>query len=190
MPTPYTLAGFPTGLGWIGVLGEAGQVTRILIGQDSLRGILQAVLEREELTLADVEIADWCPELEDLLTRFADGEPVELSRVRLKWPRALTPFRRRVVAATRKIPWGQTISYGELARRSGSPGAARAVGTVMSSNRFPLVIPCHRVVSGGGGLGGFTAPRGTDLKRQLLANELAVPVIADSSFATRKAGRK
>jgi methylated-DNA-[protein]-cysteine S-methyltransferase len=190
MTTPYKLAGFHTGLGWIGVLGEAARVTRILIGHDSLQAILQAVLEREELTLAEVEIADWCPELEDLLTRFADGEPVELTSVRLSWPRALTPFRRRVVAATRKIPWGRTVSYGELARRSGSPGAARAVGTVMSSNRFPLVVPCHRVVSGGGGLGGFTAPRGTDLKRQLLANEVSVPEIADSSFATRKVGRK
>jgi len=190
MSEQHKLAGFETGLGWMGVLGAAARVTRILIGHDSLQGILQSVLEREELTLAEVEIADWCPELEDLLTRYAGGEPVDLSGAKLSWPHTLTPFRRRVVAATRKIPWGQTISYGELARRSGSPRAARAVGTVMSTNRFPIVIPCHRVVSAGGGLGGFTAPRGTDLKSQLLANEASVPVIADSSFATRKGRRK
>ena len=190
MSPQYRLAGFQTELGWMGVLGAATQVTRILIGHDSLNGILQSVLDREELTLAEVEIADWCPELEDLLTRYAGGEPVDLSGVTLSWPNALTPFRRRVVAATRKIGWGQTISYGELARRSGSPRAARAVGTVMATNRFPIVVPCPRVVSGSGGLGGFTAPRGTDLKRQLLANEAAASVIAESSFATRKGGRK
>lgn len=189
MSEQFELAVFETGLGWFGALGHEGQLTRILIGHDSPQSILQAVLDREQLTLAEVEVADWYPELEKLLTQYGDGQPVDLSGIKLTWPQILTPFRQRVVRATRKIPWGQTVSYGELARRSGSPKAARAVGTVMASNRFPIIIPCHRVVAGGGRLGGFSAPRGTELKIQLLANEAAVPVSAHSSFATRKAGR-
>ena len=83
----------------------------------------------------------------------------------------LTPFGRRVVAACRRIPWGQTRSYGELAAECGSPGAARAVGSVMAKNRYPLIVPCHRVLAAGGELGGYSAPDGLKMKRRLLAME-------------------
>lgn len=82
-----------------------------------------------------------------------------------------TTFQRQVVAHCRQIPVGETASYLELARRAGHPRAARAVGTVMSSNRFPLIVPCHRVVGSNGGLGGYSAPDGLDMKRRLLALE-------------------
>ncbi len=86
-----------------------------------------------------------------------------------------TSFRRRVVQACREIPRGETISYGALAERAGSPGAARAVGSVMARNRFPLIVPCHRVV-GANSIGGFSAPDGVFLKRRLLAAEgVALP---------------
>ena len=58
----------------------------------------------------------------------------------------LTGFGRKVIAACRQIAWGETLTYGELARRAGRPGAARAVGSVMARNRVPLIVPCHRVV--------------------------------------------
>ena len=62
---------------------------------------------------------------------------------------------------------GHTVTYGELATRSGTPGAARAVGSVMARNRVPVVIPCHRVVAAGG-MGGFSAPNGLQLKQRML----------------------
>ena len=80
-----------------------------------------------------------------------------------------TEFQSRVLAACREIPYGTTVSYGELARRSGHPGAARAVGQVMATNRLALVVPCHRVVASAGGLGGYGG--GLALKRRLLALE-------------------
>ncbi|MBU0607391.1 MAG: methylated-DNA--[protein]-cysteine S-methyltransferase [Armatimonadetes bacterium] len=80
-----------------------------------------------------------------------------------------TAFQTRVLAACRAIQYGATISYGELARRSGHSGAARAVGQVMATNRLALVVPCHRVVAGAGGLGGYGG--GVDFKRRLLALE-------------------
>lgn len=76
-----------------------------------------------------------------------------------------TPFRLQVWAALRTIPFGQTLTYGELARRLDRPGAARAVGGACGDNPVPLVVPCHRVVASRG-LGGWSGPPG--LKEALL----------------------
>jgi methylated-DNA-[protein]-cysteine S-methyltransferase len=94
--------------------------------------------------------------------RFTDV-PLELDR--------LGPFTRRVVELCRAVPPGRTASYAELAIQAGSPGAARAVGNAMATNRFPLIVPCHRVVCARGHLGGYSAPQGLAMKRRLLAAE-------------------
>jgi methylated-DNA-[protein]-cysteine S-methyltransferase len=80
-------------------------------------------------------------------------------------------FQRQVWAALLRIPHGETRTYGELARRLGREGAARAIGTANGANPLPLLIPCHRVVAANG-LGGYSG--GTALKRRLLALEGAV----------------
>ncbi len=80
-------------------------------------------------------------------------------------------FQRRVLAACRRIPAGSFLTYGELARRVGRPGAARAVGRAMATNPAPLIIPCHRVISSTGALCGFSAAGGLALKRRLLDHE-------------------
>ncbi|MBK9468556.1 MAG: methylated-DNA--[protein]-cysteine S-methyltransferase [Gammaproteobacteria bacterium] len=67
-------------------------------------------------------------------------------------------FHRRVFATARAIAPGNTVTYGELARRLGTPGAARAVGQALGANPFPIVVPCHRIVAADGSLGGFSAP--------------------------------
>jgi methylated-DNA-[protein]-cysteine S-methyltransferase len=71
-----------------------------------------------------------------------------------------------------RIPYGETRSYGEIADRLGSPGAARAVGRANATNRLPLVVPCHRVIAADGTLGGFNG--GLHLKERLLAHERRV----------------
>jgi len=80
-----------------------------------------------------------------------------------------TPFQRRVWAELRRIPFGATVSYGELARRVGSPGAARAVGQAVGANPILIVVPCHRAICASGALGGFSS--GLDVKRWLLRHE-------------------
>ena len=112
----------------------------------------------------------WVADLTAGLQRFAEGEPVNFSDVPLDVDH-LSRFGRRVVAACRAIPWGQVTTYGDLAAACGSPGAARAVGSVMARNRYPLVVPCHRVLASGGALGGYSAPNGLRMKRRLLAME-------------------
>jgi O-6-methylguanine DNA methyltransferase len=79
------------------------------------------------------------------------------------------PFRRRVLAELERVPYGQTTTYGALARRAGRPRAARAVGTVMNRNPIPIVLPCHRVVGADGRLVGYGG--GIERKEALLRLE-------------------
>jgi len=83
-----------------------------------------------------------------------------------------TEFQRSVWRRLQEIPYGETISYGELARRVGNPKAARAVGSANGSNPIPIVIPCHRVIASDGTLGGFGG--GLPTKQTLLGLETAV----------------
>jgi AraC family transcriptional regulator of adaptative response/methylated-DNA-[protein]-cysteine methyltransferase len=100
------------------------------------------------------------------LLRFLRGE---LTRFDLPLDVRGTAFQCRVWEELLKIPYGRTRSYGEIARAVGKPGAARAVGTACGSNPLPLIIPCHRVVRGGGQLGGYGL--GLPRKRALLKME-------------------
>lgn len=101
--------------------------------------------------------------LEDALSGRKPGRlpPLDLS--------AGTPFQREVWRAMLSIPPGKTMSYGEIARKIGCPGAARAVGQACGANPIPVLIPCHRVLASGGRLGGFSG--GLDWKRRLLGLE-------------------
>jgi methylated-DNA-[protein]-cysteine S-methyltransferase len=88
---------------------------------------------------------------------------------------SLPLFQQRVFAVVRRIPAGETMSYGEVAAAAGSPGAARAVGQALGRNPFPIVIPCHRVLAAGGRIGGFTATGGVSVKAKMLAAEGVTP---------------
>jgi O-6-methylguanine DNA methyltransferase len=111
------------------------------------------------------------PKVESLVARlqqYFDGAHVEFSDVDIEadgW----TQFQRDVLAALRGVPYGEVVSYSDLARLAGYPRAQRAAGTFCARNRFPLVVPCHRVVSANG-LGSYPG-LGVDYKRRLLALE-------------------
>lgn len=104
------------------------------------------------------------------ITELLAGGPAELSAIPLD-TRKLTPFSVRVHEAARAIPRGECKSYGELAREVGAPRAARAVGRAMATNPWPIVVPCHRVVSSQGELHGFSAPGGVRTKAAMLQIE-------------------
>ncbi len=105
------------------------------------------------------------------LQAYFAGEAVEFD-MPLDWSGA-TSFTRDCWQACREIPLGQTCSYGELAAHAGRPGAARAVGHAMSTNRIPIIVPCHRVLRSDGSLGGYSGPSGVAFKQRLLAMEAA-----------------
>ena len=105
--------------------------------------------------------------VKERLLRYFHGERVEFN-----FPldlRVGTSFQRKVWEEVRKIPWGQTRTYKEIAQKVGKPGAARAVGQALARNPLPIIIPCHRVIGASGNLVGFGG--GIELKRKLLALE-------------------
>ncbi|MCK9245431.1 MAG: methylated-DNA--[protein]-cysteine S-methyltransferase [Anaerolineaceae bacterium] len=108
-------------------------------------------------------------ETESQLERYFEGELKKFD-LPLDWS-GLPPFRQRVLKETAQIPWGELITYGELAMRAGSMRAARAAGGALAHNPFLIVVPCHRVIGSDGALHGFSAQGGLKLKQKLLELE-------------------
>lgn len=107
------------------------------------------------------------------IVAYLDGMERDLSSVEVDLD-GFSSFARCIMETVRKIPYGATMSYSEVGRRTGHVGAARAVASVMRGNRFPLVIPCHRVIRSDKTAGGFCGDTaGTDaaLKQTLLDME-------------------
>lgn len=173
---------FATDLGWMAVAYRERVLCGLVFGYASQRRAADALRhylgdEGRTLLVDTVTDPNSLPqsqrELVERLERYAMGEIDDFSEVDVDHSH-LTSFGRRVAAACRRIPRGQTRTYGQLAAVAGSPGAARAVGQVMAGNRYPLIVPCHRVVGASGSLGGFSAPDGLAMKRRLLDLESGV----------------
>ena len=147
----------------LAAIGPKGVVGIAFGGSASTFAATLARRHRAHVVRADARLG----EVEHELGEYFGGRcrrltlPVDLAGV--------SPFQRRVLAAARRIPAGRVVSYGELARRIGQPGASRAVGQALGRNPVPIIIPCHRIVAGGGGLGGYVG--GAKAKRALLALE-------------------
>ncbi len=107
-----------------------------------------------------------------LAQRYFAGERIDFDAIGLDLS-SVDPFRRSIYDALRKVAFGETVTYGELAKRVGAnqPQAAQDVGVAMARNPVPLIIPCHRVLAAGGKLGGFSAPGRTETKQKMLALE-------------------
>jgi len=156
-----------TALGWLGlVLSPAGLRAVTLPRRDREAALAEVLALGAREEARDDELAD----LPERLRRYAQGQPVA-------FPDALdfsaaTPFQRAVWHATQEIPYGRTRSYGWLAASAGRPRAARAVGQAMAANLWPIIVPCHRVVSSNGRLGGYGG--GLDMKERLLRLEGAI----------------
>jgi methylated-DNA-[protein]-cysteine S-methyltransferase len=163
---------FPSQLGWIALAAEGETVLRLTFGHTSETAARRAIaawripwvadFRRGELLQVD---GPWAA-LVTRLQSFATGARDEFHDVQVA-PRS-TPFQQQVLEACRAVGYGQRASYGDLARRAGRPGAARAVGQVMATNQVPLIVPCHRIVASGGALGGYSAASGVTLKQRLL----------------------
>lgn len=133
---------------------------------------------RDDRGLADVRRA---------LGAYFEGDPQPLAALDVDLS-GLAPFHRRVLEALRRVPFAGLVSYGELARRAGKPGAARAVGQAMGANPLPILFPCHRVIAADGSIGGFGG--GLGLKRALLAIEgVTLPFQTDGGTGKPSAAR-
>ncbi|MCC6126760.1 MAG: methylated-DNA--[protein]-cysteine S-methyltransferase [Pirellulales bacterium] len=158
---------FSTKLGWMALLARKNRLRQLVFGHPTKKSAL-AALDEKLLAAARPKNGDF--PLVERLRAYAAGRPDDFRDVSVDWEK-MTAFRRKVLEHCRRIPYGKTMTYGELAARAGSPRAARAVGSCMARNRVPLVIPCHRVVPAGGRLGDYSAPGGVETKRRLLDME-------------------
>ena len=158
----YTV--FQTDAGWMAVLASEQGIIRATLPRPSSDEALKALGERtHQATRSDEQFAGLAARFQGY---FRGENPSFTDTLDLS---GNTPFQRAVWEGARRIPYGETRSYGELAEEIGRPGAGRAVGQAMSRNPVAIVIPCHRVVASGGKLGGFG--NRLDLKWALLSLE-------------------
>ena len=158
----YTV--FQTDAGWMAVLASERGIVRATLPRSSADEAEKALGERVHQAIrADERFTDLAARLQGYFRGEKPSFPDSLDLS------GSTPFQCAVWEGARRIPYGETRSYGELAEDIGRPGSARAVGQAMSRNPVAIVIPCHRVVASGGKLGGFG--NRLDLKWALLSLE-------------------
>jgi methylated-DNA-[protein]-cysteine S-methyltransferase len=156
-----------TDLGWIPVTLTSEGLQTITL---PLKTREEAIRTAMEAGASDPATDEETVKVEAMIEDLVAGRPVN-GAMPIDWT-GITPFRRSVLEECARIPAGETRSYGELAALVGHPGAARAVGRVMATNPWPLLVPCHRVVGSTGALHGYGG--GLPLKARLLKIEGAV----------------
>jgi len=165
---------FETALGACGVCWSEHGIAELLLPRTR-------ALESVRLRSASGSVPESIREAIIEIVALLGGERRDLRSIALD-ERVIDPFRRRVYAATREIAPGETASYGEIARAIGEPEAARDVGSALAENPYPIVVPCHRVLSASGALHGFSAPGGIATKRRMLEIERAPGFTQQSLF--------
>jgi methylated-DNA-[protein]-cysteine S-methyltransferase len=159
---------FETGIGCCGIAWSGDGITRLQLPESD-----PSAAEARLRSSGSVACAEPPQVVEDVILsvrRHADGQEVDYSAVVLDLT-SVPSFHRDVYEAARRIGWGETATYGELACATGAPKAARAVGHALSRNPVAIIVPCHRIVAVGGRLGGFSAFGGPSAKARLLALE-------------------
>jgi len=165
----YTL--FETAIGICAIAwGEGGVIGAQLPEGDASRA--RARLARRFPDAREMAPPPAVAQAIDEIVALIAGEPRDLHSIRLDMA-GVPDFHRKVYAVARAILPGETLTYGEVAKRIGEPGASQAVGQALGKNPFPIIIPCHRVLAAGGKTGGFSANGGVETKFRLLTIERA-----------------
>lgn len=158
---------FDTALGHFGIGWTERGLARVLLPGDDEAALLER-LNRGDARAGDPPRA--IVALMDRIEDYAEGERVDFADIKLDLG-GVPAFHRRAYEILVTVDWGETLTYGDLARRLGDVGLSRAVGQAMGANPMPLVIPCHRVLASDGRPGGFSAPGGAASKVKMLALE-------------------
>ncbi len=154
---------FETSWGYFGLVSLRGQLVSTWLPA-SKKQVERAIHNRWPSAKSESGLLEhFCRDVE----RYFEGQPVSFDKMKISLS-GLTPFRQQILEGCRRVGYGETVFYGELASRCSAPGAARAVGSAMAVNPLPLVVPCHRIVRSDGKLGGFSALRGVSQKKRLL----------------------
>ena len=150
---------FKTSFGWIIVTG-----TENFISKCSLSNKKPAKIKTSE------PIPPFFKSVQNQIVEYCNGKQVDFSNVPVSLEN-MTTFQKRVLSALRDVKYGNTVTYKHLARLTGNPKSARAIGQVMAKNPIPIIIPCHRVIRSDGKMGGFSAMGGIKTKRRMIEME-------------------
>ena len=176
---------FETALGFMGLVWSESGVTRVFLAEKSREAVERRLLRAcGAAPTAEAERPAWITRLIGEIGAYAAGEEVDFSAVPVDLA-GVDDFRLAIYAAARKLGFGQTTTYGELAKRAGHGGLPRETGAALGANPVPLIIPCHRILAAGGKIGGFSAPGGSASKEKMLALEgvrVGPPPAAQASF--------
>lgn len=156
---------FESHLGWVGMLASSKGIRRTTIPQDSKKKCLELLGAERDSFSQDTDVL---LDIKEKLLKYFYGNEVSFNNVLIDIDGA-SEFSRQTLNVCRSIPFGETRTYRWLAIQVGRPNAFRAVGNVMSKNPLPILIPCHRVIASGGGVGGYASRDARiDIKRSLL----------------------
>ncbi|HEV7611628.1 MAG TPA: methylated-DNA--[protein]-cysteine S-methyltransferase [Steroidobacteraceae bacterium] len=168
--TAHSYLVFETASGFCAIAWNSVGITRFQLPARTAEAAQRDLLRRlpgampGTLTLQEREVVV-------VIKRYFEGENIDFSKFLISLDEQDSLFK-KIYAAARRVRWGQTTTYGTLAKELGlGPEAARDVGRAMANNPIPLIIPCHRVLAAGGRVGGFSAPGGSAAKIRMLELE-------------------
>lgn len=167
---PHTL--FPTAFGTCGIAWNEKGLLGFQLPEET-EAVTEQHLARRAHTvpLEGAPVPDWVQRIIDRVQQHLAGKPQDFAGTRLDWSR-VSDFQQAVYLQAQAIKPGYKKSYGEIARQMAlGPEAARAVGVALATNPWPLIVPCHRVVSASDKMTGFSAPGGVRTKTRLLTLE-------------------
>jgi methylated-DNA-[protein]-cysteine S-methyltransferase len=162
---------FETAIGPCGLCWSARGVTAVSLPEPTAEATLARLQQRRPNAVA-TEPPPAIAEAVAAIVALTEGEAVDLTDIPLDND-GYPAFERKVWAITHAIPRGETLTYGDIARRLGDVSLSRAVGQALGANPIPIIVPCHRVVAADGKTGGFSAPGGVSTKLKLLNIERA-----------------
>ena len=166
---PQTL--FPTAIGTCGLAWEGDLLSGFQLPEESSELTERQLAAKSHSQGANVPRPEWVRTLISRIQAHLEGKPHDFADVPLDWSR-VSDFQQAVYRHTVDIKPGHKKSYGQIAHQMAlGPEAARAVGVALATNPWPLIVPCHRIVSASGKMTGFSAPGGVLTKTRLLALE-------------------
>lgn len=162
---------FETAIGPCGLVWGDDGVTNAVLPEADLEATRQRLLRRTPNAVETEPPPEVAAAVAAIRELFTSGRR-DLIDIKLDLS-AVSDFQRDVYAIARAIPPGETLTYGDIAKRLGGVQLAREVGQAMGKNPIPIIVPCHRVMAANGGTGGFSAPGGVDTKLRMLTIERA-----------------
>ncbi|MHC4292079.1 MAG: methylated-DNA--[protein]-cysteine S-methyltransferase [Planctomycetota bacterium] len=163
----YQYSIFKTRWGWFGLLGSDKGLVRTCLTIANKEAVIKRMLS--DMPDAKQSTRGFSV-LKKAIQEYYKGTPIDFSDARICLD-GFTEFQQKALATLRKVKYGKTLSYSDLAKLAGNPKAARAIGSVMAANPLPLIIPCHRVIRTDGVIGQFSAAGGQNTKKRMLKLE-------------------